>query len=279
MASSSSWRHLSHRANALAACTLVLILLFLGQTLFPSSLQNHKGLRPHPLKSHLIIIPGHAIFTGQDPHKASDWAIDTWQVPLLEHLIRHIELGIAALKGDDKAVVVFSGGATRKNAGHVSEAYSYHHVARIMGYITDYDDPNRFVLEEFARDSYENLLFSICAFRVKTGNYPLKVTVVGFDFKRKRFISHHATAILYRNIDYLGVGPELNAKHGTMEDSGTIPQFAKDPYGCSPPLSTKRASRNPFEDSHEYAEKCPELADLLKWCGPKLYSKGNLPWN
>ena len=41
----------------------------------------------------------------------------------------------------------------------------------------------RAVVEDFARDSLENLLFSIARFRQVTGRYPARFTVVGFDFK------------------------------------------------------------------------------------------------
>lgn len=51
--------------------------------------------------------------------------------------------------------------------------------------------------EEFARDSYENLLFSICRFHEYTGNYPRNITVVSFEFKRKRFIEFHRYALKF----------------------------------------------------------------------------------
>ena len=38
--------------------------------------------------------------------------------------------------------------------------------------------------EEFARDSYENVLFSIARFKELTGHPPRNVTVVGYEFKR-----------------------------------------------------------------------------------------------
>lgn len=56
---------------------------------------------------------------------------------------------------------------------------------------------DRMVTEEFARDSHENLLFSICRFSEMTGNYPSKITVVGFEFKRQRFQDIHRYSIGY----------------------------------------------------------------------------------
>lgn len=55
----------------------------------------------------------------------------------------------------------------------------------------------RMITEEYARDSHENLIFSICRFSEMTGNYPDQITVVGFEFKRKRFEDIHRYSISY----------------------------------------------------------------------------------
>lgn len=54
---------------------------------------------------------------------------------------------------------------------------------------------SRITTEVFARDSYENLIFSIARFREYTGVYPRRVTVVGFAFKQRRFTELHRQAI------------------------------------------------------------------------------------
>lgn len=53
------------------------------------------------------------------------------------------------------------------------------------------------IIEEYAKDSHENLLFSICRFAEMTGRYPKKITVVGFEFKRKRFEDIHRYSISF----------------------------------------------------------------------------------
>lgn len=55
--------------------------------------------------------------------------------------------------------------------------------------------------------------------------------------------------------------------------------YMADPYGCNPngPLSGKREERNPFYRTPPYTVSCPEMGDLLGWCGPGLFD-GNLPW-
>jgi len=46
----------------------------------------------------------------------------------------------------------------------------------------------RAVTEEYALDSYENLLFSIARFHEVTGSWPEKVTVVGYGMKQRRWV-------------------------------------------------------------------------------------------
>ena len=57
-------------------------------------------------------------------------------------------------------------------------------------------------------------------------------------------------------------------------------QFMSDMYGChTTALLTKRMERNPFLRTIPYDLICPELKDLLNWCGPGLYDVKLLPWN
>ena len=46
----------------------------------------------------------------------------------------------------------------------------------------------RAVTEEYALDSYENVLFSLARFHEITGRWPAKMTVVGYGMKRKRWV-------------------------------------------------------------------------------------------
>lgn len=93
--------------------------------------------------------------------------------------VRHIELGVRLAREDGEALLIFSGGETRYEAGPRSEAQSYWIAAKHAHWWRD--DPaagsdegdsvsSRTVTEEYARDSFENLLFSICRFKEVTGN-------------------------------------------------------------------------------------------------------------
>jgi hypothetical protein len=46
----------------------------------------------------------------------------------------------------------------------------------------------RVTTEEYALDSYQNLLFAIARFHEVTGGWPRKITVVGYGMKRRRSV-------------------------------------------------------------------------------------------
>jgi hypothetical protein len=47
----------------------------------------------------------------------------------------------------------------------------------------------RVTTEEYALDSYQNLLFAIARFHEVTGGWPRKITVVGYGMKRRRRVT------------------------------------------------------------------------------------------
>jgi hypothetical protein len=76
--------------------------------------------------------------------------------------IDHIELGVKKASLDPLAMLLFSGGQTRKEAGPRSEGLSYWVVAEAASWFGEVQVRNRTFTEEHARDSFENLLFGIC---------------------------------------------------------------------------------------------------------------------
>ena len=137
-------------------------------------------------------------------------------------IVSHIRAGIRIALGDPAGLLVFSGGETRSNTGPETEGGSYYRVADALDLWDGRDvlpgpedgigidananaDANangdrrgdavansttttvraRTVSEEYATDSFENLMFSVCRFREVTGRYPDKVSVVSFTFKRR----------------------------------------------------------------------------------------------
>jgi len=251
---------------------------------------------------HLVSVVGHAVL---DPHaeslESADQRESVWHLMdyqrnqnLPQVLVSHIQRGVQEAADDPQALLVFSGGQTRPEAGPHDEASSYLSVAEHFdwwGHTSDVEDTRlsvaqRAVTEDFATDSFQNLLFSICRFKEVVGKYPVRITVVGFDFKRDRFASLHRAAIRFphQNFNYIGINPSPptlfdleQAEIGEKRNSVVL--FQADQYGCSSPqLLAKRLARNPFQRTNAYPLSCPDLRGLLEWCKTELYPFP-LPWD
>jgi hypothetical protein len=167
--------------------------------------------------SHLIIVAGHAVMRLSKLNVAAK-SDDGWYLLPYQRKIgfpsiisAHIRKGVELAKRSTQAILIFSGGQTRRDVGPLSEAASYYFLANQMNWIDEKSAPNIY-LEEYARDSFENLLFSICRFREITGYYPKSVSVVGFDFKGKRFSSFHRQSIGFPHGNFSYIGNTLDAK-------------------------------------------------------------------
>eukprot|EP00606_Chrysophyceae_sp_TOSAG23-5_P000500 GSChrysophyteH2.ASY1.ANO1.914.1 assembled CDS len=265
----------------------------------------------HNLHSnHLIVVAGHAVVRVSELARAATDDAAWW---LLKYqrgqgfpsiISSHVRKGLQLAQDDPKSLLVFSGGQTRKDVGPISEAASYYYLADSQGWIPPqtatttgtgpsaedkgtqtYPVRDRVYLDEFARDSFENLLFSLCRYREVTGKYPSKVSVVGFDFKEARFVDQHRAALGFpaERFSYVGLTPVkgsgFNHKVAEAGEEKIRAVFEKDPYGCTHVLSDKRELRNPFRRSIPYEEACPELHALVRWCGPGAFGDmSDLPW-
>jgi len=250
---------------------------------------------------HLVLVAGHAVL---DPHSESLDSADrregVWH--LLDYqrnqdmpkvLVSHIQSGVRAAAADPKALLVFSGGQTRPEAGPHDEGGSYYRVAEHYGWWnhdSTTDDSQlsvaqRTVTEDFAADSFQNLLFSICRFHEVVGKYPARITVVGFSFKMHRFADLHRAALRFplEQFRYIGVDPPRKARFDLAkaelgEKRNSIRPFIADPYGCASfLLHEKRLARNPFRRTNPYPLSCPDLRALLEWCKPDVFPH-TLPW-
>lgn len=177
----------------------------------------------------LIILPCHSIFApelnknfkddetvdpqiiGQDPE---NWLLESFQTESNDQIsfLKHIELSLNELNSNlEDSVLVISGGFTKSKI-EKSESSSYYELAQKSNLLKKF--PNlikgeNILLEEYARDSYENILYSLVTFYQKFGKFPKKVSVVGFGFKRERFLLSHLTTFGYYNSPMLG-NSELN---------------------------------------------------------------------
>ncbi|XP_052881014.1 uncharacterized protein LOC108466627 isoform X1 [Gossypium arboreum] len=138
---------------------------------------------PFTKLKNLVMVAGHSVYTSSSCEKADkedSWFLESYQKNpgQAATFLAHIKEGIESTALDDEALLLFSGGETLKDAGPRSEAQSYWTVADSKGWFGKEDNVKwRALTEEHARDSFENLLFSVCRFRELSGTYPHNITV------------------------------------------------------------------------------------------------------
>ncbi|KDN45177.1 hypothetical protein RSAG8_05092, partial [Rhizoctonia solani AG-8 WAC10335] len=265
---------------------------------------------------HLITVAGHAIWKGGDPadyEQDSEWVLDVAQAgrgnpkAFYAHIAKGAELALA-----DRITAFWSSAGQTRKPTHLTEAQSYLSLALSAGLLPstssqtfvratteDYalDSYQNLVFsvarfrertdtEDYALDSYQNLVFSVARFRERTGRYPDRITVVGFGIKKQRFEKLHARAIRWpvRSFSYVGVDvadqEDLDVAQDGEHKNGFIP-YMRDLYGCHDFLAAKRRLRNTAARFHPYHSSAPELANLLDWCPPSRHQlfSGPLPWS
>eukprot|EP00898_Chlorokybus_atmophyticus_P000554 jgi/Chlat1/149/Chrsp1S00228 len=307
MGAGASWRFSLVAAAAMLSMTILLVLLYsfardvagrpcVARDYVPPRRSAHgqvwRNGRPEwaGLES-LVMVAGHAVYTGTDlthPDDDKAWFLEPYQkMRKGEHgagatFADAIKLGVLMAAESPEAMLLFSGGETRRAAGPRSEAHSYWSVADALDWFGKEEVRSRAFTEEYARDSFENVLFSICRFRELTGHYPKNFTVVSYEAKRARFVDMHRVAIAFpfKRFEFRGVSlPDTVELVAAMEgETHTVSQFRSDPYGCSESLSQKRLDRDPFARTSPYPTACPELTELFNHCGPQPYV-GRLPWD
>ncbi|GJN92381.1 hypothetical protein Rhopal_005411-T1 [Rhodotorula paludigena] len=267
--------------------------------LVPSSIRATLQ-SPHSNLRHLVIVPGHAIWTGCDATHATqdtDWILEPMQrggsvKTYLKHIIKGAEIAVR----DPQALLIYSGGQTRPTSD-LSEGQSYARLAKFGNLYQQFmsDDERRAVVasggdfdrvttEDFSLDSMENVLFSIARFKEFTGHYPTFITVVGYGMKRRRFTDVHRAAMRWPAgaWKYIGIDNEGDtAGDYDGERKYGLEPFLRDTYGCHGTLVAKRRKRNPYRRFHGYHSSAPELSRLLEYCpqsGTSLFS-GPLPWD
>ncbi|KAI0089908.1 hypothetical protein BDY19DRAFT_941410 [Irpex rosettiformis] len=232
--------------------------------------------RDEPISSleHLVIVPGHSIWKGsrETRLRASMHTTDTYPKDIVTK--------------DQSALLIFSGGNTKSQSPH-TEASSYHQLSLVTNLISS--SFTRVTTEEDALDSFQNLIFSIARFHEYTGRYPTRITVVGYEMKRKRFEELHRAAIRWplNRFEYIGIdaeGQDIERAREGEEINGYIP-YMRDIYGCHGVLLSKRRSRNPHIRYHPYFISAPELGALFNWCPVSVDGvsnelfRGPLPWD
>eukprot|EP01023_Acetabularia_acetabulum_P060163 TRINITY_DN7230_c0_g2_i1.p1 TRINITY_DN7230_c0_g2~~TRINITY_DN7230_c0_g2_i1.p1 ORF type:complete len:333 (-),score=36.41 TRINITY_DN7230_c0_g2_i1:55-1053(-) len=265
----------------LASILIIMLLTTIRQVLI-FRVAPSTSTETNPEFEHLVIVAGHSVYVGtnfSDAKNENNWFLEDYQKVegQVQSFLQHMEMGVRIAALDEKAILIFSGGQTRKDAGPRSEGISYWWVSDASAWFDYPEVRDRAFTEEYAHDSFQNLLFSICRFKEIAGNYPSKITVVGYSFKQKRFSELHREAIRFpiENFNYAGT-PALT-EAAIVGERITMDVFRKDPYGCSADLLNKKLLREPFKRALPYLQSCPELQSLIQYCGPQIFRK-RLPW-
>jgi len=226
-----------------------------------------------------IVVAGHAICTRpDDPRRTENWILLPFQKDEIDCYIAHIEAGVRAAAADPEALLIFAGGCSRAEAGPRSEAQSYYLIAETLGWFGHPEVQHRAITEEFSRDSYENLLYSLCRCREFTGDYPGHLTLVSWQFKQERFDLHReCIGWPASRYDYCGPNNPPDVAQAIEAETRNRQAYVSDPYSRTPAFRAKRDSRNPFRRQHGYLASNSELAELFSHEGPELYA-GALPW-
>jgi hypothetical protein len=80
----------------------------------------------------------------------------------------------------------------------------------------------RATTENYALDSYQNILFSIARFHECTGRYPENITVVGYQMKKRRFEELHRAAIRWPKERFHYIGVDIEDNHSAQALEGEV---------------------------------------------------------
>lgn len=127
----------------LGSLATALCILYLMGIVYQSLLGTSSTLQAVPLHAYpypyrnlhnLVMVAGHAVYTStrcDNADSEGSWFLESYQKHPGQALtfLHHIKAGVETVAADEKALLLFSGGETRKDAGPRSEAQSYWSVA------------------------------------------------------------------------------------------------------------------------------------------------------
>ncbi|WP_031500771.1 hypothetical protein [Bryobacter aggregatus] len=219
------------------------------------------------MSSTAILVAGHAIVRDLSNYQDDKaWHLLDFQRGEPPKYVEHIRRAVTEAAADPQSILIFSGGATRRDAGPRSESLSYWLLAEHLQWFGHPEVAQRSYLEEFARDSFENLLFGICRYREVRGQDPEHVTLVSWAFKQQRFENLHRQAIGWprERFRYIGPNDPEDLSQAQRAEEKARAQYLADPYSLGPEFQAKKSERNPFRRQHGYRTSCPEWFSVDK---------------
>lgn len=193
----------------------------------------------------LILVPGHAVWNLRgDPLDDASWYLKPFQNSEPQYFVEHIRAGVELAAQRPDGLLMFSGAATERAAGPVTEALGYWRIAEWYGWWGHPEVRERAVLEEYALDSFLNVLYGLHRYRQVTGEWPQRLTVCGWSFKGRRIGVLHRDALGWtRPFEYAGVNDPPNVEAVRKREALTCAEFEADPWGERPRIADKRKAR------------------------------------
>lgn len=237
--------------------------------------------RPREGARELVIVACHATYVGHRPVPAAiaDWDLKPFQEGEASQFELQAKAGVAlAASRPARTLLVFSGAKTSTIHELDTESESYVRLCNDRAWFGHPEVWSSTQVEVCARDSFENLLFSICIFRERLESYPDFIHVVSWGFKAERFDHHRrALGIPGERWRFHGIGKPSSPHLAANGESEALRLWSDSPYGTSIPLVEKRQGRNSQDCREQFAATCPELAGILRYRGSTPYS-GEMPW-
>jgi hypothetical protein len=201
-----------------------------------------------------IAVAGHAVLRDERaPALDESWFLLPYQQGEAACIVEHVRAAVLAAAEDPAALLIFSGGATRPAAGPRTEALSHWLVAEAHEWFGRAEIRDRALTEEFARDSFENLLLGVCRFKEYAGAWPLHLTLVSWAFMEERFHLHREACRWPRErFAYLGPNDPPQREQALLSEAAARDRYRADPYRSGPFFRAKRDERNSQRRRHAF---------------------------
>lgn len=183
---------------------------------------------------------------------------------------------IKALQEGNYEVLVISGGYTKKEV-EKSEAQG------MLDWAHDLElnlNTEKVLLEEYSRDSFENVLFSMCRFYLEYKQFPESVGVCSWKSKERRF-RIVGKALRLPNYSFLGIGEKRELEEVEAE---LLDIIINDPFHRNSSLALKRQQRDPWGKGNPYADidefrEMFKMLNLMEEKGITDYRLVDFPWD